>query len=133
MHQDGGRIGAGGEEAAMAERDLAVVPGQNVETEHGDGIDHHQGQLEDMIIADRERQRGGKRDQRQRADPAPGSGAETAVTCGGSVLRQYRGEAFAHRHTRRTIAVPNKPFGLNTSTRMISPSATVSFSWLAIK
>ena len=84
-----------------------------------------------MIIADRERQRGGERDQRQRADPAPGAGAETAVTCGGGVLRH--GEAFAHRHTRRTIAVPNKPFGRNTSTSMISASATVSLSWLAIK
>src|SRR6202040_2240143 len=114
----------GGKEAAMSERDLAVVPGQNVETEHGDRIDHHQGQLEDVIIADRERQRGGERDQRQRADPAPGAGAETAVTCGGGVWRH--GEAFAHRQTRRTIAVPNKPFGLNTNTRMISASATVS-------
>jgi len=131
MHQDGGRIGAGGEETAMAERDLAVVAGQNIETEHGDGIDHHQGQLEDVIIADRKRQRRGERDQRQRADPAPGAGAETAVTRGGGVLRH--GEAFGHRHTRRTIAVPNKPFGRNTSTRMINASATDNLSWLAIR
>ena len=37
MHQDGGGIGAGCEKTAMAERNLAVVAGENIEAEHGDG------------------------------------------------------------------------------------------------
>ena len=74
MHQDGGGVGAGGKEAAVAERDLAVVAGENVEPEHGDGVDHHHRQFEHVIFAQAKRQRGDQRDGHQRGDPAPGAG-----------------------------------------------------------
>ena len=65
MHEDGGSVGAGGEKAAVTERDLAVVPGQDVQSEYGDGIDQHHGQLEHVIIAQREWKHDSERDQRQ--------------------------------------------------------------------
>ncbi len=133
MHQDGGGVSAGGEEAAMAERDLAVVAGEDVKAEHGDGVDHHHGQLEHVIFAQPERQRGGKRDRHQCSDPPPRAGGQPGIAVAGEQLGSDDGDAFVHAHTRRTMAVPNRPFGRNTSTRMISANATVSLSWLAIR
>ena len=133
MHQDGGGVGAGGKKAAVAERDLAVVAGEDVEAEHGDGVDHHHRQFEHVIFAQAERQRRDQCDGHQRGDPPPGAGGQSGVAIAGKRFRSNDGDAFVHLHTRRTIAVPNKPFGRNTSTRMINANATVSLSWLAIR
>ena len=57
IHHDRGGIGADREERAMAERNLPVVAGEDVETEQRDGITDRQRELESPIVADEERQR----------------------------------------------------------------------------
>ena len=102
----------------MAERELAVVAGQDVEAEDRDRVDQRERDLEDPVVAERERQQRGQdqqREQRERrgsARPDRGAGA--------------RDGARPSAQTRRTTRRPNRPFGRSSSTSMISASATVS-------
>jgi hypothetical protein len=89
----------------VAERDLAAVAGEDVQAEQRDGVHQHQRELERAVVADEERQRAGNNQQ------------------------NYYQENLV-LHTRVTWTLPKKPEGLNSSTPMISTSATESLSSL---
>ena len=57
VHQDRRGVGADGKEGGMAERKLAVEPGEQIEPKDRDGVDHRQRKLEDEKILHHERQR----------------------------------------------------------------------------
>ena len=52
VHQDRRRVGADGVEGAVAERDLAVEAGQQVEPEHRDRRDDHGADQEQPVVGD---------------------------------------------------------------------------------
>ena len=95
MHQNGGGVGARGEKTAVAQRNLPVIAGENVKSEHGDGVDHHLRQLEDVIIADRERQHHRDRDQCGGADPAPHGNGHSGLALHRELCSPRRGEALS--------------------------------------
>ena len=63
----------------MSERDLPVIAGENVKPEHGDGVNHHLSQLENVIIAEREGQHDRERNQYGAAKPSPGGYARPGL------------------------------------------------------
>ena len=67
VHEDRRYVGADGVKRAVAERNLAVVPGQDVEAEQCDRVHKHQRALEGRVVADEEWQ--GARGQNQDRDP----------------------------------------------------------------
>src|SRR2546428_2479391 len=105
VDEDRGAVGAQGVEGAVAEGDLAVVAGEDVEPEQRDGVHQHQRELKGAIAADQERQRASNADQdAEEKDPSP--------------------------HTRVTYTLPKRPEGFTSSTPTMSTSATASFSSL---
>ena len=113
VHQDRRRIGADGIEGAVAERDLAVEAGQQVQAEHGDRRDHHGADQEQPIVGDevgqhrpQQRHQEGQRQQH----PQPASWRLPAC------------------QTLFTTTRPNRPAGRTVSTKITMISATVSFS-----
>ncbi len=71
LHQDRGRIGADGEERAVAERELPVIAGQEIEPENGDGVNQRERKLEEIEILQREREHDGNRDCDRQQDLLP--------------------------------------------------------------
>ena len=76
----------------MTERNLAVEAGEQDQAEHGNGIDDHQAQLQEAVIADEaglaaeDRQQGQNDYQRPKANipepnRRPAAGAGNAVCC----------------------------------------------------
>ncbi len=127
VHQDRRDVGADRVERAVAERDLAVVAGQDVEAEQRDRVDQHQRELERAVVADQERQRAGGDQQHARARSSCrrrrlAAGESGAAAAGTTALIRPSYASHVHR--------PNRPDGLTSSTPMISTSATVSFSSL---
>src|SRR5215831_13168622 len=96
----------------MAERELAVVPDQDVHAEQGDGVDEHLRALEQPEVAQDERQHARRR-QQERQETQP--------------------QWPRHHHTRWTAVRPNRPLGRTSSTMRITASATVSFSSVPMK
>ena len=95
----------------MAERDLAVVAGEEVQAEEHDGVDPHLGELEEAEPAQEKRQEDGDHEQ-----------AETADEARARVRDRHAG------YTRRITARPNRPLGRTRRTTMMMTRATVSFS-----
>ena len=107
VDHDRGRVRAHRVEGAVAERDLAVVAGEDVEAEQRHRVDVDLGELEQPEVAQREGQHQGHHETDPRHGERPG----------------------ARRHqTRCTATRPNRPLGRTTRTIRISASATVSFS-----
>src|SRR3989454_1067588 len=105
VDEDRGAVGAQGVEGAVAEGDLAVVAGEDVEPEQRDGVHQYQCELKGVIAADQERQRAGNDDEdAEEKDPSA--------------------------HTRVTYTLPKRPEGFTSSTPTMSTSATASFSSL---
>src|SRR6185369_9255254 len=96
VHEDRGDVRPYGIERAVAERNLSVEPGEDVQAEQGDRVDQDQRELEGAVFADEERQRAG----RQQGN------------------RDHEEVAIAH--TRVTWTLPKKPEGRTVSTPMIS-------------
>ena len=111
----------------MPERELAVEPGQQVEAEDRQPVDHDHGQLEDHEIRRDEGEQQPDGDQRADREVA------RARTPGyRRALRRDEGfgvDSLARRdHTRLTTARPKTPLGRTSSTATISTSAIVSVS-----
>jgi hypothetical protein len=62
--KDRRRVGADRVERAVAQRNLAVEAGQDIEPQHGDGVDQHLAELGYAIATDRKRQDAGDRQDR---------------------------------------------------------------------
>src|SRR5690606_16629668 len=71
VHEDRRRIGADRVERAVPQRELPVEPGQKVEAENRDRVDHHQRELEEGEVLEKERQRERDRegDEEERGPP----------------------------------------------------------------
>ena len=110
--QDRRAIAADGKKSAVAQRDLAVEAGQEIEAEQRDRVDEHLGDLIDMIAA---RRRTGRR----RAISPTASGDQDAAT---------RRSPSAIGHTLATRRRPNRPDGRDTKTPMMIASATDSLT-----
>ena len=108
LHQDRGRVGADGVEGAVAERELAVEAGQQVEAEDGDRVDQHQRQLEDEEVLRRERN--GNRQQDPDQQDRAAERQRRAGAGDGKGLGRFHGQ------TRCTWTRPNRPPGRTTST-----------------
>src|SRR6185437_156140 len=109
-HKDRGSVPADREERAVAERDLPVEPGQNVEAKKRDGEDQHLGALVEAIARGEERNGEGDDHDRGRDD------------------RSDAPVPPRHRHTRATRRRPNRPEGRQTRTATMIASATESFT-----
>src|SRR6185312_2959410 len=105
-HEDRGGVGAAGIEGAMAQRDLAVEAGQNVQAQNRDGIDHHHVELVHPVVLDQEGQYQQGEEQRDGTQPDP--------------FAVYR------FHTRVTTREPNSPSGRSVRTATINTSANGS-------
>ena len=108
--QDRRAVAADGEKSAVAERDLAVEAGQEVEAEQRDGEDEHLRALIDVVARGDERE--GERDDRDRQrQKAPQCAVGSAIG-----------------HTLATRRRPNSPDGRQTRTAMMIASATESLT-----
>src|SRR5439155_690390 len=96
----------------VAERDLAVVAGEDVEAEERDRIDPDLRELEQAEVAQQERQHAAERERRRQDRPQPPLPAP---------------------HTRCTATRPNSPLGRTSRTIRIIASATVSLSSVPMK
>jgi len=108
----GGSVGAEGVERPVAERELAVKAGQDVQAEDRDRVHHDQVELEHAVVLEQEGQHQQRHHDDRAADPDP-------LAIGGV-------------HTRVTTFLPNSPSGFSVSVATISTSATVSFSSVPI-
>ena len=70
VHHDRGDVGADRVERAVAQRELAVVAGQHVQAEDRDRVDVDLGELEEPEVAEHERQRARRQQERQQPDQA---------------------------------------------------------------
>ena len=71
LHQDRSGIGADGEEGAVAERELPVIAGQEIEPENGDRVNQRERELEQVEILQREREHDRGRDRQHQQDLLP--------------------------------------------------------------
>ena len=122
LHQDRGRVGADGVEGAVAERELAVEAGEEVQAADGDRVDQHQRQLEN------EEALGDERDGNREQYPDKQDRAAERQRRAGAGDRERLG-GF-HDHTRCTLTRPKRPPGFTTSTVTMMTSAIGSFSSL---
>ncbi len=99
-------VAANGEEGAVAERNLAVEAGEQIEAEERDGEDQHLRTLVEMVARRKERKGEPACEDRERHD-------EPHV---------------GHRQTLATRRRPNRPEGRQTSTPTMIASATESFT-----
>ena len=129
VDQDGGGVGADGEEGAVPERDLAVEAGEQDEAQHGDGIDDHQAELQELEVADEAGLAAGDQQQRQDDQQQPVAVAPERSRWPGAGRRWRRWLLWsAMAQTRFTVTWPNRPLGFSVRTVMTMMSATVSFS-----
>ncbi len=75
--QDRRGIAADGEESAMAQRDLAVEAGEDVEAQKRDRVDDDQRHLREVEVAERERQDGGGDEEKRERQEPPGAEASS--------------------------------------------------------
>src|SRR5262245_25778768 len=108
---DRGRVAADGHERAVAERDLARIPGQDVQPEDRDEVDAHVGDLGGTEVAEPVGEDGQESDAHQERDPLGGERDDPPA-----------------RHARLTVARPNSPLGLTRSTARITTNAAGSLS-----
>src|SRR3989475_6090984 len=108
VDEDRRAVGAQGVEGAVAEGDLAVVAGEDVESEQRDGVHQHQRELKGAIAADQEGE------------------------CARDAYQNHQYWKILLRHTRVTYTLPKNPEGFTSSTPTMSTSATASFSSLPI-
>ena len=108
---DRGRVAADRHERSVAERDLARVPGQDVQAEDRDEVDADVRDLRGAEVAQPVRQ--DEQDAERSEEPGR--------------LHRERDHA-ARRHTRLTVVRPNRPVGFTSSTARITMNATGSFS-----
>ena len=131
VHQDRRGVGADAVKRAVPERELAVEPGQQVEAEDRQAVDHHQGQLEHAQSRARTAAPAAPRSHARRSQPCCVAAA-TARRVRRGLGRVERDRALpairAARHTRVTTRRPKMPLGRTISTATISTSAIVSFS-----
>ena len=97
----------------MAEGELAVVAGEEIQAHQRDGVDADLGELEEPEAAHVERQREG----------------DVPTTS----HREDDARAASHRSDRRAAVRPKSPLGLTSSTTMIMARATVSLSSVPMK
>ena len=99
VHQDRGGVGADRIERAVAERDLAVEASQDGQPEDRDRVDHHHGELEQMVVAEQRSvgTSGQRRSHQQRSGQR--SGVRAAIV-----------------YTRLSTVRPSRPDGFTTST-----------------
>ena len=107
--QDRRAIAADGEEGAVAERDLAVEAGEQVEADQRDGEDQHLRALIEVIAGSHERESQRRRECSDRQD-------------------RPRRDRTRHGQTLAAIRRPNRPDGRQTSTPTMIASATESLT-----
>ncbi len=103
-------VAADGEKRAVAERDLSVEAGQQIEPEQRDGEDENLGALIEVITRGEERE-----SERDDEDRERGEAGERSVGLG-------------HPQTLATSRRPKRPDGRHTRTAMMIASATESFT-----
>ncbi len=103
-HEDRGRVPADRHERAVAERDLARVPGEDVEAEERDEVDRDVRVLACLEVGDERRQHRDESDERRERDEA-----DDALRAG--------------RHTRFTSGLPKIPCGRMRRTARMMRSA----------
>src|ERR1700722_15177588 len=124
VEQDRRRVGADRVERSVAQRNLAVEAGQDVESQHSYGVDQHLTELRYVIATDRKRKDAGGRQDRCNTEASPYCPREKICH---SLNRGCLVE-YGFHHTRATRVRPNKPAGLKTRTPTMITRATVSFS-----
>src|SRR6516225_7589007 len=110
----------------MAQRNLAVEAGEDIEPQHGDGIDQDLAELGYAIATDGKRQGAGDRQDRGNTNVSPHCRRQVGICRG-----LYRWCLFVGSrpyHTRATRVRPNRPAGLKIRTPMMISRATVSLS-----
>ena len=109
-HQDRRAVAADGKKGAVAEGDLAVEAGEEIEAEQSNGENEHLRALIDVIAGSQER-----KGERAGADRERNEQAQGAVRP-------------SHRQTLATRRRPNRPDGRQTKTPTMIASATESFT-----
>src|SRR6185437_1260852 len=113
-------------EGAVAERELPVEAGQQIEPEDRQAVNHDESQLKDMKALQHKRRDQSCDDDRRDHDQPSVHGSVAA----NPRRRAHEAGSGPRRegHTRLTTGRPKTPLGLTISTATISTSAIVSFS-----